>query len=295
MAVGAIVMLLVTVGVVLPLFSVAEDQAAQTLTIHNTGAYFTTPDDDNHTITLSADNITIDAATVDYPEGYGGSSTLIAGPDWIVRYTSVGTVYVGGPPQQYTLLGNVNDNDIVLTVSGSTLTATTTGGVEVTYNNMAFRISDAGDYVMCANPYIKSDTAIFGGIRTQGTNSNGAAYDLFQVVSGNIDNGFNSELCRAAIPTASPTLGTITSTFSTSTETVASDLFKLNAITQSVEFWDNSTATVSISYVIVPETITYTNDNYDATQETIISILPVLIIVGVMLLVVGAFINNRRA
>lgn len=76
---------------------------AEQLTVTNTGSFFTTPDDGEHTIVINAETITYDGKPCIYPDlSLYGSATVIVGEDWFLRLeksTSTGVNYIlAGPP-----------------------------------------------------------------------------------------------------------------------------------------------------------------------------------------------------
>ena len=281
------------VGIILAgslLMPVLSSYSDDTKTIENEGSFFATPDGENHTITFTDQNYaTVDGVNVEYPEGFGTgiqkNATVMVGNDWMLRLENGYARLIAAGPNNVFSQENLADG-LTATISGTTASITIEDK-EKTLTDLQYYLAPEGDWVLCYNPYIKADTPLFGGIRGQGTNSDGQRYDCFEVISGNVTNGFDEETCRGAIFTTPTSFVTVDATYDISTETVATDLLKLNTITQNVTFSDNSTATVVISYLLAPATITYTNPD-DLNQDALLSAIPIMVIVALLILAVRA-------
>lgn len=260
-------------------------------TIENEGSFFATPDGENHTITFTNQNYaTVDGVNVEYPEGFGTgiqkNATVMVGNDWMLRLENGYARLIAAGPNNVFSQEDLGTDGLTAKISGTTVSITI-GDNEKTLTDLQYYLAPEGDWVLCYNPYIKADTPLFGGIRGQGTNSDGNRYDCFEVISGNVTNGFDEETCRAALFTTPVSFPTVDATYDISTETVATDLLKLNTITQNITFSDDSTATVVISYLLAPATITYTNPD-DLNQDALLSAIPIMVIVALLILAVRA-------
>lgn len=283
--IGLMVSLVVGVLLVGSLLApIVSSMTPETRTYVNEGSYFTTPDDETHTYTFGEDAITYDDVEVDYPEPYGtgtdASATLFIGSDWICRCDQGMTrIVVGGPDNAWLILGTMADYTITATVTGDSFTINSTLESRTgTFSDLEYMIADTGDYVMAFNPYITEETPIVGAVRN---NSNTASADIFEVVSGSLADGFSATTCKVAIYSADPTTGDVTSTFTADTTEIDGDLVQLDNIVQSLTFWDDSTATLYISYVVVPETIVYDNPDYiGALAAPVLSAVVVVLMVA---------------
>lgn len=286
------------VGIILAgslLMPVLSSYSDDTKTIENEGSFFATPDGENHTITFTnQDYATVDGVNVEYPEGFGTgtqkNATVMVGNDWMLRLENgYARLIVAGPNNSY-FRENLGTDGLTATISGTTVSIAIASS-EKTLTDLQYYLAPEGDWVLCYNPYIKADTPLFGGIWGRGTNSDNRIYDCFEVISGDITNGFDFEPCRSIIFDPD-TLVTVESTYKISTETVATDLLKLNTITQNITFSDDSTATIVISYLLAPATITYTNPD-DLNQDALLSAIPIMVIVALVAMAAGALYLKR--
>lgn len=283
---------LICVAVILS--PIIAEYATETKTVTNDGAYFAEPDENNHTIVFKEGYATVDDVDVEYPVGYGtgnaGNATVILGSNWMFRLDSgLLRLILAGPEQSFVNFGYVTD-EVTVTISGTDLTYTY-NDTEVTLNNVEYYLAEEGDMVLCYNPYITEDSLLVGGIRN---NSNTASADCFEIVKGTVADGFTATNCRSYISTASPTTGDFTSTATATTDTVDGDLLKLTKISQDLTFWDESTATFTITYLLAPSEITYDNPEFlGAGIASILLAIPVMMIVAVVMMSVGLVTSKR--
>lgn len=295
---GIVSLTVVVICVAVIMMPVLADYTSTTRTYTNEGSYFIAPDGEDHTIVFGADAATVDGTTVEYPEGFGTgtskSTTVAFGEDWVLRLVNGYTrLQLAGPPHAYDA-ESLSSDGITASITGTTLDVTI-NSTDYTLTDCQYYLAAEGEHVLCYNPYVKEDTQIVGGIYATGNTSDDVRYDLFEVVSGTIADGFTASVCRAAIFTSPSTTGNITSTFETNTETVSSDLLKVNSIVQDVTFVDDSTAEVTLTYLIVPETITYTNAEYlGSGNSALLSAIPVLVIVSLVIAAVGMLVVRNR-
>lgn len=277
-----------------------EGMTAPTLEKTNTGAYFTTPDEEEHTVIISDGVITYDDNECIWPNfSYFGSITLIAGADWCIRADAYNSttqscrIAIAGPPHTFDVLGVYGpgtDNSIIISINGTDVSIIPytgdTAGTERTETDLLYTIADKGAYVMSYKPYLLKDTQIFGSIRN---NSNASGADIFENVYGTIGDIENMtvEPLRLYKGSATPSTGDFSSNvFSADYENVTTNLYKLDKINQTFTIWDDSSATLAISYVIVPEKITYDNPAYIGSTNAVI--MGVVSLLGIVALVVVA-------
>lgn len=288
-----------TVGIILAgslLMPVLNDYSDETKTINNIGSYFATPDGEDHTLVFTKEGYaTVDGVNVEYPEGFGTgnqkNATVMVGTDWMLRLENGYARLISAGPSNNYAQENIGDSGITATISGTTVTVTISGSTK-TLTDLKYYLAPEGDWVLCYNPYIKADSPLFGGIRGQGNNSDNNSYDCFEVISGDVTNGFEAEECRVVIFTSPSTFSSINATYEINTETVTTDLLKLNSIVQGITFDDDSTATVTISYLLAPKTITYTNPN-DLHQDALLSAIPIMVIIALVVMAAGALYLKR--
>ena len=279
---------------------------AETLTVTNEGAYFTTPDDGEHTIIIQHGQITYDGAACVFPDvSLYGSATLMIGDNWFLRCdsgidpaTTPLRYLIAGPPQQFSVIGTIDpatDDALTVTINGAAISATI-GDTTVERENLRYTIANTGDFVLSNKPYILDNTPIIGGIRTQ-TNVGGQSGDIFQIIEGNVGDieNMDATICRLFVFNVG-TFAVIDTEFSANTQAVNGDLLKLNSINESAVFGENNeyTANITITYVIVPVTITYDNPEYVGDNlASVIGVIPLIVIVGLIVGIVGVIAVRR--
>lgn len=271
--------------------------------IKNTGSYFTTPDGGDHEIVITKGVITYDGEECAWPDlSLYGSVTLMIGTDWILRAdngTNPATdsirYTIAGPPHNWTVLGAVDpasEDAVVITISDTDVSFDGPSA-DTTKQDLEYMIADKGDYVMSLKPYILDDTPIVAAIRN---NSNTASSDTFEIIKGSVDDVANMTytVCRNFISTETPSIGDITSsTFTADTTTYDGDLLKLDKITQVATMYNSAVATFTITYVIVPEVITYDNPAY-VGYSTLFAMIPVLVITALVIVAAGVIYVKRE-
>lgn len=301
LVVGLTVGVLLMIGLIVP---VVNSNANETLTVTNTGAYFTVPDDGEHTIVIQHGEITYDGKQCIWPDvSLFNSATLMVGNNWFLRCDS-GTsptqplrYLFAGPPQEFGVIGTVDpstDDALTVVINGTNVSATI-GEVTLEREGLRYTIADTGDYVLSNHPYLLEDTPIIGGIRTQ-ANVGSHNADIFLIVEGSIGDVENmtSQICRLYVFDVG-VIDTATTSFVANTETVDGDLLKLTNIMEAMTFGtDNEySANITITYVIVPETITYENPHYVGDgHAALIKVIPVM--VGIALIAFAAFAVRGR-
>ena len=298
LVVGIVVGLIVFSAILMPTVHSSTDA---TLTVTNTGSYFTTPDEGEHTIVINAASITYDGKVCTYPDlSLYGSATVVMGEDWFLRLeksSSTGVNYIlGGPPQQYVNLGNATLGDLTVTISGTGFTTTNLStSATITRSDVTYFIADKGDYVLSHDPYVLNSTEFVAGIR------NVSSYDLFEIVSGTVSetDSYDTTPIRMYSFTSLET-GTFTdATYEVDLSTVNGDLKKLEQINEDLIVTYSTdgevTRTITIDYIIVPVEITYDNPAYVGGELSgLIGIIPILIIAGLIIGIVGVALSRRE-
>lgn len=299
LVVGVIVGALMLSAILTPMIHASTDE---TITIKNEGAYFTTPDENEHTLLINATEITYDGEPCIYPDmELYGSATVLVGNDWFLRISkstnpanSIEYV-IAGPPQQYTRIGNsITDGECVITINGTGITAVC-GSTTATRTGVEYIIADQGEWVLSHDPYVLANTPFVAAIR------NISAIDIMEIVRGTINTPaeYETTMCRTWHFSELKT-GTLTdSEFTVSLADADGDLKKLNEITQTAtvnfEGVGDITRTITIDYILVPETITYDNPDYVGDNiAQILGVIPILVTVGLILGVVGVAFSRRE-
>ena len=280
----------------------------ETKTIKNTGAYFTAPDENEHTIIFDNGIITYDGKECIWPDfSYFGSIALMAGEDWCLRAdaynptTQICRIVIAGPPHTFDVLGTYGPSSgtsLVISISGDDVSfipyTGDVAGTERTRDGLLYTIVDKGAYVMSYKPYLLEDTPIFGSIRN---NNNSANADIFENVSGTIGDVDNmtATALRLYKGAATPQTGDFTdNVFTADAENVTTNLYKLDKISQTLTLWDDSSTTLYLSYLIVPEVIVYDNPIYAGdTLSLVLDLLPLVIGAGLMLIGVAYYIGRQ--
>ena len=257
--IGLVTGILLLSGLVFPMVSYS---AAEDLTIKNTGAYFTTPDEGEHTIVITEHTITFDDKVCQWPDiSYFGSIALMAGEDWCLRVdtynpnTNNARALLAGPPHLFDVLLFIGpsypNNTLTITISGDDVTFIPVvegeASSERTREGLLYTIADKGSYVMSYKPYLLEDTPVFGSIRN---NSNSANADIFENVSGTIGDVSNmtATALRLFKGSATPSTGDFTdNVFTADAENVTTNLYKLDKINQTLTLWDDSSTTLYLS------------------------------------------------
>lgn len=290
---GALVVVLVAVAVIMPILASAEQTHA---TFNNEGMYYIDyNDDETHAIeyekTADSYTLTVDGEAVELTDNAIGC-TIVAGDNFILRYhASDDTLQYKGNSQYVTGIIELSGT-IAAGTFNATCTTNTTVSISATSADIYSCTSEKTSLIMSNynEPVrINSDSEIFG----FGQSSVGNTMVLFKI-SGTIDN--------LTIEARDSTTGAVDSSYTITNAAVDSeavdgyiDLYDLNKITFTATKGDD-TANITFSAYIVPASVTAElSEHPDGVALTIIQILPVLILVGVLMMIVGAFIANRRA
>ena len=278
------------------LFPVIDSNTDQTLIKTNVGTQFMTPDDGEHTIVIDYSSITFDGKPCVYPDmSLYGSATVMLGSDWFFRLEDNGTrisYIIAGPNQQYDNIGNTDSGSATITVNGTDVTIVGPTST-LTKTNLTYMISDDGNYVLSHDPYVLETTSFVGGIRNNSNN-----VDVFEIISGTFDDPDNIQTVSCRVYGTDIGLGSVTSSeYTIDLVPAAGNLKRLSQINQTAELTGSlSTATkeITIDYLIVPEKITYTNPNYVGDDlDDVFSVIPLLIIVGLIMGIVGVIASRR--
>ena len=293
------------VGVIMTgalLAPVTNDYSEATKTIENVGMPYTEAGGD-HTIIVDVDGITFDGETVDMSKFPGNfqTYTLVYGEKSFVRWGATNVLTVSDSDVLRTF--NVSSgNTVTITLSGTTVTVTTSASTQsFTANDVLYHISPSGgDYVLSLNPYVsEGDTVYAAGDTyfTTGGSVRPAPIRLWIVWTGEGDNitisanGFSGS-GYDAVSVADPIV---------TLNNPTSNLYQY----ESIVFDWTATATVegesteypltsTYSYFLAPAEVTYDNPNYVAGGAGLISVIPIIVIVAILMVAVGA-VAYRRA
>lgn len=280
MAMGALVVVIVAAAVILPILAEAEKT---TTTFENGRLYYMygLGAEDSVTYTFDGTEWTADGEALDVV--VSDSTTLVAGDGFIVRSNGLIRGSTNITPASITTM--------TVTAAGVTGTYVNSSDVSASINISGTvyycATSEVTDYVLCPYNeavYLNGDSEILAD--GQSAIKTGQA-GVFKI-TGNITDGF----------TVTPqTLGVTVSDVVCNYEAVDGyiDLYEVTSITFTTVYDGETRAQTYSSYIVPAEVTAEKSVHATGVELTIIQILPVLVLVGVLMMIVTAFIANRRA
>ena len=296
--VATIVALVIVVVCAIPIISESVDPND---TFKNEGSFeltYNQPD----SITLEWDHtvpgtITVNDEAITMPTLTNGESrTVLCGDDWIIRYgygTSLGGNYIQWYPSTgASITASVNNGlDLVVTCDSGTVTVTdtaTTPNTATASYTYFYCVANDGDYVMkngSETVYVTGDTTVYAmgltnvgtytstGIKIEGTIDDGMTWSVFR---GNAEYTFSDE--EIHYTEVGGYIG----------------LYSLESMTATVTAGDQSVDAV-YSYFIVPSEISAEKAVHaDSSVTSILSVIPVMMVLAILIGAVGMFIKTRR-
>ena len=217
--------------------------------------------------------------------------TIIAGDNWMVRF-QVNTNEISYWSPNKSIYGSItNSIDLSLTASDGSATVTNTASTPntetISYTEL-YCIDKEGELIMKdANEiaYLNSDSEIYA----IGTTQVGTNPSMIIKIAGNIDDGVSGTTYRVD----GATLSNIELNYTESTS--YKDLYLLNNITAKVTISDVD-YDVTYSYFIVPYEVTAEKSIHaDASTILLFQTIPVFIVLGMIVAVVGVlYMKTRR-
>lgn len=285
-AIGVFVAAIVILSIAAP---VIHAGTAETLTYTNEGTPYAEYDGEQHIIKLSYDGtdltITADGVECQNPDfSLYGSATIVYGSDGLIRLSSNGNVR--GFADNLYRLNMTSGVDVTITIGATTTVVsdgTTTLNVPLT--PLAY-IAPTGDYVLSVSPCVTDDSIIIAG-----TTDYSGGYFASTLANGPIDDltVANAYCWFGEGVTVSNVEAVVNSS------AVSGNLVKIDNVEFTTEASNSNEYTAVYSYFLAPAVVEYNNPNFiDSTVTTIAGMLPVLMLVGVMLFVVGTYVTNRR-
>lgn len=291
--VAVAVAVLVVVTCAIPIFASATETER---TFTNEGYYRMSSVEDctfvwNHTSPLSfivnGENVTIPQSALNV--GYGKS--VIITDTKIVRLFDVGegnyALEIWGNGDPYVLGVNTTDNqDVTVNITTSSITWTESGEspVEYSHDGYAYVISNDGDYVMKKQDspaYMTSDSVLIGGgIST----FKGTTYGVIHI-DGNIEDVTITGIPDSTISNISINLDGKVSGYE--------GLYKFDNITFTTSY-DGEDASQTYSYLVVPSEVTVELSIHPSDVIiSLLSVVPLLMVLGIVVAAVGMFLRNR--
>ena len=295
--VSAAIAIIVLAGVLMPALSSATETHE---TFNNEGYYFmqkfTSEDTDytakwDHTapskMTVNGESFEIMDPTIT------NQVSVVLGDSFFLRYYPTGDngpyvgLYYDGVAIVYASVQA--ETDMVLSYDGTTLSIGNTAETPVTRSitvSEFYSIDKTGDYVMkksSASAYLHSDSEIYGSGR-----SNAVGEIVGTNVYGTIPDNVTIVVWRGDV-TPSDTVVNATK------DTKYIDAYKFDSINFKVTNNDDaSTATLTYSYVVVPASVTFElSEHLDPTMNTLLNVIPIIVIITILLGVVAFMIYNR--
>lgn len=300
MAMGALVVVLVAAGVIMPILASAEQTHA---TFTNDGYYrmsetsektvIVWDSSDTSILTVNGDEVSLDSIIGQFNTSY----SIAFADDFILRFfnqsTTIQSIQLWNSDY---VAGVVSSEGYKLTVTlgsdGITWITTDNTNTEVANNTYAhsgsyFTINDTGNYVMKykdGSAYVNSTSTIVyaGGISSLAGSTYSGIY-----FEGTIDN------LAVTVMNSYVTVSDVAATYTEDENYL--DLALLDKVTFTTTF-NGTDKAQTYNFFLVPYQVTAElADHPTGTVLTLIQILPVLIMVGVLMFIVSAFISNRRA
>lgn len=250
------------------------------------------------------------------------SATLVYGEDWIVRLYATGDVYLITTNNMINLGQVSGENTVEFSITGDELTYTPVGGSATTVDDALAYIADKGEYVQTKLPYFSVHDGInfiIGGYANNLSAEEGDVVDIGYCYRVTAEGGASDVSHMSVTTTLTATLDPVSDAgYSVDSTTqvwveesnkadwpganvmrnVSSDLWQIGDLkvtttwTDGNDAYDESTATYN--YYLAPATVHYKNTDYvEGPTGTILAIIPVMIVLGLLLGAVGAFLYTR--
>lgn len=312
-AMGVVAMVVATVLVVTCAVPIISDSVKTEDTLINDGYIRMTEitSDDEGTFVLSWDGTKPNVVTVndvDVPISNiskipTGGLTLAFNDNWAVRgYQTNGSISSVNYVRSVTSGGATTSNSIELTMSGGTMTIEVNGesGTGASYTHVMIPSND-GEYIMklADKPaYVTEESRLVGFGLSNVELPGGTTSQIGLRFDGSIENGIEFTKWRGS---------TVTTTFETpvinTSDSGYVDVYKLNSIVVDVNAKSSSsedpateTTTVTYSYFVVPYEIENAERtiHVDGPTGDILSVIPILMVLGIVIGAVALFITTRR-
>lgn len=300
LAMGVVAMVVAIVIVVTCAIPIISDSVASEDKFVNVGSFDMTYSQ-TEDVTLVWDHtapgqITVNDVAVTMPTiSNGEQRTVICGDNWIVRY-GYGDTLGGNFVQWYPsngasiLASQSNGLDLTVTCSSGTVsvtdTASTPNTATGTYTYL-YCVANDGAYIMknaTDSVYMNGDSQFYAmGLTNVGTYTSTGIK-----ITGSIDDGATWTTFRGT-------------DFAFTNESMVyeevsghKDLYKLTSMSATVTKEDQ-TANATYSYFIVPAEITAERTSHvDGTIADLISVIPVLMVLGIVIGAIALFIKTKR-
>lgn len=259
---------------------IISDNTDTEKTLTNVGANYSLYEaGETHTITFTTDSMITDGVAQPLPDiSRYGSATIAYGEGGLLRLASNGVSWWGNISGEGSsrFIGSASSTTITISDAGA---CTATGANNSrSFSGTIMYANPSGNLALTYNPYVLEDSTIYG---CGTTTVDAIAYGIYW--SGNV-----SEITANAIVPPTQTFGTIeTNTTNTTTNLLQVDSVVIPNDTAGTDF--------TYTYFFAPKEITYDNPNYVGSENAaILGAIPIVVIVAILMLAVGA-IAYRRA
>ena len=277
------------VGIILAgslLVPILNDAAQATYTIENEGTPFKLiSEEDSPSITISKvdDAIVIesDGETVTNPDfSLFGAATVVYGEAGFIRLNPAGQLR-GFADNFYGV--NVTDTvSVTITFSGDNAIMTPSSGTAKTVPLKPTAYIGNGTYVQTTSPYINDTSTIY---LAGNTNYDGVTHYISYVGYGVTD-----ELSTTTVYSDLGEDVTVESlSHTTNSSKITTNLYKLNNIQFTATDNNDREYSATFSFLLAPKEIVYNNPGYvGAGSAALVAAIPVLVIVALLVVAVGA-------
>lgn len=270
-------------------------------TFTNTGLFFVDGLEEDQTVTYSCDsngayvnNVQI---TGDYATGYSGGASIAYTENFIIRWAGSGMFALRGAYWAFDATGPAS---VTFKGDGTYTGSYTTSGVEATidgtFTEFYGLVLEESDRIMSsatANKYVNGDSYINGTGLTNCTNI--GSYIVFNI-AGTVDDGIT---VTGYSQTNGSELSTLTYSNVSINKTEVSgyeDLYNVTSVTFDVTDTNDKTDSVTYTVFTIPTEVTAEKSIHaNATTILLFKTIPVFIVLGMIVAVVGVlYLKSRR-
>ena len=291
--------IVLTVGVILTgslLMPILSDYAESEKTYTNLGMPFAEVDDSTHTIVVNSDGITVDDTEIDltlFPGTFPNYS-IVYSEHGFVRWDKTNVMYSCNKESGSAAViaqFDCSTNTVTIEISGSTATVSSSDTTVTPrqISDVLCYIAPEGKYTLSLNPYVTDESQMIAGGITVFTNP---LVNLYLVWNGTIE-----EITSLVLAVGGGYDATVADP-EINTTAITTNLVKIDSITFDVELAKDGNTydrTATYTYFVVPAKVVYENGAYLGDAESsLIGAIPVLVIISLVLLGVGAIgLRNR--
>lgn len=218
------------------------------------------------------------------------STSLVMGENSIVRLYANGDVKLITENDTITIGTVASGTDVSFTVTDDTL-GYEASGTTSTQSGMIAYVSNEGEMVYAHNPTVTDDSQIViggitNGLETTGTETVTIGYCISGTYGTIVD-----QTITVLDPTASGTATYVSTEMTVNTTEVGTNAYRIDSILFTSSWSDDSTSTATYTYFLAPAEITVEGTTVSAggILSTLVSVIPLIVLVGVILGIIGLF------